>query len=123
MLEMKCINCGASLQGRQKKYCSRGCKYKVLNQSHQSYQAQQARGRERKLELINIKGRQCIRCGYKKNTSALEFHHVEPGTKSFQLDLRSLSNRKWELILEEAEKCVLLCSNCHAEEHNPDSFL
>ncbi len=40
--------------------------------------------------------------------------------KEFQLDLRSLSNRKWESILIEAEKCILLCSNCHSELHNPD---
>lgn len=117
---MKCLNCGAALQGRQKKYCSRDCKNIVINQSHQSYQAQQARGRKRKLELISIKGEQCERCGYKKNYSALEFHHVDPSSKNFQLDLRSLSNRKWEVVLEEAQKCVLLCSNCHAEEHNPD---
>ena len=120
---MKCLNCGAVLEGRQKKYCCRDCKNTVTNQSHQSYQAQQARGRKRKLELIAIKGEQCERCGYKKNYSALEFHHVKPVSKRFQLDLRSLSNRKWDAVLEEAEKCILLCSNCHAEEHNPDCVL
>jgi hypothetical protein len=120
---MECLNCGVKLQGRQKKYCSRDCKNVVINQSHQSYQAQQARGRDRKIELIRIKGKKCERCGYKKNYSALEFHHVNPAIKSFQLDLRSLSNRKWEVVLQEAEKCVLLCSNCHAEEHNPDCVL
>ena len=120
---MKCINCAVVLKGRQKKYCSRDCKNTVTNQSHQSYQAQQVRGRLRKLELININGKKCERCGYNKNYSALEFHHLNPKSKKFQLDLRCLSNRRWEVVLEEAKKCILLCSNCHAEEHNPSCTL
>ena len=63
---------------------------------------------------------QCEDCGYDRNFAALEFHHTDPTTKNFQLDLRSLSNRKWASILAEMEKCVLLCSNCHSERHNPD---
>jgi hypothetical protein len=38
----------------------------VNNSNLQSYQAQQARGRARKLELIRIKGMQCEECGYGK---------------------------------------------------------
>jgi hypothetical protein len=53
----------------------------------------------------------------------LEFHHLNPKKKRFSLDLRSLSNRRWEEIVEEVSRCILLCSNCHAEEHNPGSFL
>ena len=119
----ECLNCGKRLIGRQTKYCSRACKNTFLNQQLQSYQAQQDRGRSRKLELIKIMGGECERCGYGKNYAALEFHHVEPNKKEFQLDLRCLSNRKWEVILLEADKCRLLCSNCHAEEHNPDCYM
>jgi len=119
---MKCLNCSKALKGRQKKYCSRDCKNKDYNQSYQSYVAQQKRGRDRKLELIKLKGSSCQICGYAKNYAALEFHHTNPKEKSFQLDLRSLSNRRWELILEELKKCQLLCSNCHAELHNPDCY-
>ena len=120
---LKCLNCNTVLTGRQKKFCSRHCKNITNNQRLQSYQAQQARGRKRKLELIRIMGARCEECGYRKNYSALEFHHVDPGEKAFQLDLRSLSNRSWEIILAEADKCRLLCSNCHAELHNPDCGL
>ena len=52
----------------------------------------------------------CEKCGYSKNYAALELHHLNSETKSFQLDLRSLSNRKWLAITEEAKKCILLCS-------------
>ena len=118
-----CLQCNKSLTGRQVKYCSRQCKNIYLNQSLQSYEAQQRRGRKRKLELIKLKGNECERCGYNLNYAALEFHHKTPVEKSFQLDLRSLSNRSWEVILVEVEKCQLLCSNCHAEHHNPDCAL
>lgn len=53
----------------------------------------------------------------------MEFHHVDPASKHFQLDLRSLSNRRWSSVAEEATKCVLLCANCHAELHNPECLL
>ena len=118
-----CLQCNKILIGRQSKYCSRQCKNVYLNQSLQSYEAQQVRGRKRKLELIKLKGNECELCGYNKNYAALEFHHETLVEKSFQLDLRSLSNRSWEVILIEVKKCQLLCSNCHAEHHNPDCHL
>jgi 5-methylcytosine-specific restriction endonuclease McrA len=62
----------------------------------------------------------CSICGYKKNYSALQFHHLNPEDKVFNLDGRKLSNTNWESIKKEWEKCQLLCSNCHAEIHNPD---
>ena len=116
---MKCSICNKKLQGRQTKFCSRACKNKSGNIAHQSYLAQQDRGRKRKIEMIKQFGNACTKCGYDKNYAALEFHHIEPEKKSFQLDLRSLSNRKWSSIVEEGKKCILLCSNCHAELHNP----
>jgi len=118
-MEYLCVDCGKKLTGRQRKFCSRTCKNTFNNQLFQSYQAQQNRGRKRKLKLIELNGKKCNRCGYNQNYAALEFHHIKPGTKEFQLDLRSLSNRTWEAVLKEAKKCLLLCSNCHAEEHNP----
>jgi len=75
------------------------------------------------LELIQIKGGKCPRCGYSKNYAALEFHHVDPETKGFELDLRAFSNRRWQSLVEEAQKCLLLCSNCHAEVHHPQCVL
>jgi len=89
----------------------------------QSYSAQQMRGRKRKIDLVNLKGGQCARCGYRRNHAALEFHHTDPSIKAFNLDLRSLSNRAWAIIVAESGKCELVCSNCHKEIHNPDSQL
>jgi hypothetical protein len=65
----------------------------------------------------------CSVCNYRRNHAALEFHHTVPEQKLFQLDMRSLANLRWSEVLEEASKCRLLCSNCHAEHHNPDAML
>jgi len=118
-----CLNCEKKLTGKQTKFCSRPCKNTFNNHNYQCYQAQQKRGRERKLKLIGLKGKKCTNCGYNKNYAALEFHHNEPLAKEFALDLRSLSNRKWDAIVKESKKCALLCSNCHAEIHNPNCIL
>jgi len=124
MKNMKtCVQCGRALVGKQQKFCSRQCKNRCNNNVLQSYEAQQLGGRRRKVQLILHKGARCEMCGYRKNFAALEFHHNDPDTKLFQLDLRSLSNREWSAVLEEAGKCRLLCSNCHVELHNPDCGL
>lgn len=84
------------------------------------YEKQKKRAHIRKMELVESMGGKCCRCGYDKNYAALEFHHINPEEKSFQLDARRIANTSKELLLEEAKKCLLLCSNCHHELHNPD---
>ncbi len=110
-----CIVCGTLLHGRQTKFCSVACKNKDL----QSYEAQKRRGLARKLELLRKAGSRCSICGYHKNLAALVFHHTGSAEKDFKLDMRSLSNRKFEPVLSEISKCILVCANCHAELHNP----
>lgn len=83
-----------------------------------TYGYQKLRGLKRKLHLIDLRGSCCENCGYNKNLSALDFHHKDPNEKESQLDMRNLSNSTMEWILEEFEKCEVLCSNCHREEHN-----
>lgn len=85
-----------------------------------SYIKQQERAIKRKLELIEYKGGECERCHYRHNLSALEFHHIKPNEKVFQLDSRHLSNMNIEKLKNEVDKCVLLCANCHREIHYPE---
>ena len=65
--------------------------------------------------LVESKGGCCERCGYNKCIAALEFHHLDPDEKSFNL---TGSTRGIEKQLEESKKCILVCSNCHREIHN-----
>jgi len=115
-----CKTCGAPIASPRRLFCTVRCKQKDINNRLQSYAMQQHRGRNRKLHLIGSLGGACQRCGYARNHAALAFHHRLPGAKAFQLDLRSLSNRTWERVLEEVAKCDLLCSNCHFEVHHPE---
>ena len=84
------------------------------------YIKQQERALKRKMDLITYKGGKCEICGYDKNIAALDFHHINPDDKSFQLDARHLSNTNIEKIKEEVDKCILVCANCHREIHNPN---
>ena len=60
----------------------------------------------------------CELCGYKKNSAALHFHHMDPEEKEFSIS-QIRSSVSYEKLKKEVEKCVILCANCHAEEHNP----
>jgi hypothetical protein len=73
------------------------------------------RGLERKSKLIDMSGGCCSLCGYNKTRRALTFHHTDPQTKDFGLSLDNLWSKKWEIILEEYNKCILVCMNCHME--------
>jgi 5-methylcytosine-specific restriction endonuclease McrA len=71
--------------------------------------------RRRKMRsiLVSEAGGACLLCGYARYVGALHFHHIDPATKRFEIGggaTRSLQRNR-----EEAAKCVLLCSNCHAE--------
>jgi transposase len=70
--------------------------------------------RRAKAKLVHEAGGKCVTCGYDRYVGALHFHHVDPDEKRFGLS-RSGSIRSMEALRREAKKCVLLCSNCHAE--------
>jgi hypothetical protein len=73
-----------------------------------------ARRRRVKETLVFEAGGCCQVCGYDRYRRALAFHHVDPRTK-----VRTIANRGSTVAIEtlraEAQKCVLLCHNCHAE--------
>lgn len=71
------------------------------------------RRRKVKRILVEEAGGACTMCGYDRCVAALEFHHVQPADKQFALSLRSA--RSIARLRAEAEKCMLLCANCHSE--------
>jgi len=74
--------------------------------------------RRRKLKslLVEYKGGKCMVCSYKKTPWAMDLHHVDESKKSFDMSSGGLT-RSWERTKKEADKCVLLCANCHREIH------
>lgn len=71
------------------------------------------RRRKVKTILVAEAGGKCCVCGYSRCLAALEFHHLDRETKRFGLSRRGA--RSISSLRAEARKCVLLCSNCHAE--------
>jgi transposase len=74
-----------------------------------------ARWRRRaKRRLIEAAGGACLLCGYDDYQGALQFHHLDPAEKRYLIS-RCGHTRSFDELKAEAEKCVLLCANCHAE--------
>ncbi len=58
----------------------------------------------------------CRLCGENSSPDALDFHHIDPNTKL--LSLSSMVRSSGILaMLNEIEKCVVICSNCHRKMH------
>jgi hypothetical protein len=67
-------------------------------------------------KLIKYKGGKCIFCSYSKCADALDLHHFDASQKEFGISSGGLT-RAWNRVVAEADKCVLVCANCHREIH------
>ena len=43
-----------------------------------------------------------------------------PVLKDFELNSGNCARKSLASLFKEADKCILLCSNCHMEFHNPE---
>jgi 5-methylcytosine-specific restriction endonuclease McrA len=69
----------------------------------------------KKARLMGLLGGICQVCGYDYYDGALDFHHIDPKTKSFSIG-KNIS-KPWKELRTEVMKCALLCANCHRELH------
>lgn len=69
-----------------------------------------------KQKCVEYSGGKCKICGYNKYIGALEFHHFNPSKKEFSIS-NSRQTSFGDRIKKELDKCILVCSNCHKEEH------
>ena len=67
-----------------------------------------------KKRLIEYKGGKCQICGYNKCQDALEFHHLDPSKKDYNV---SGGTKSFNTLKSEVDKCILVCANCHREIH------
>lgn len=68
-----------------------------------------------KKRMLYVMGDKCQVCGYDKCQAALEFHHINPKEKEF--NMARIYPKNWNKIIKELKKCTLLCANCHRELH------
>lgn len=50
-----------------------------------------------------------------KDPVCLDLHHLTPNTK--ERTPSSLLSYSWKRLMEEAKKCIVVCSNCHRKIH------
>lgn len=87
-------------------YC-RDCQKSYVIMKQQSFKAQ----------CVEYKGGRCQKCGYDKCLGAMDFHHLDPTQKDFAINASCGSIIMTPKVKAELDKCQLLCSNCHREEH------
>ncbi len=108
-----------------KKVCS-GCKSKAYRKKNpQTCKDIQKRARTkyrqdrwvRKQALLDHVGQTaCLICGI-EDMRVLVFHHRDPLVKSFGLSWANTHSYSLEKMKKEAEKCDVLCHNCHTIIH------
>lgn len=76
---------------------------------------QKDRFRKAKAFFVAYKGGKCELCGYNKCQASMDFHHKDPTQK----DPNWKYMRRWskKRVLQEIDKCMLVCRNCHGEIH------
>ena len=113
-----CEICGKSFipmdKAYSRKYCYECSPHEDENCSHA--QAVTIKRQAIKKALVEYKGGCCQHCGYDKCLRALEFHHLDPTQKDFHPS--KYLTRNFQDLKIEVDKCILLCANCHAEEHD-----
>ena len=70
---------------------------------------------KRKAVYAEIMGGSCNRCNYSDCLAALDFHHIDETNKSFSI---SQVWKPFNEVIQELEKCILLCCRCHRELHD-----
>lgn len=59
---------------------------------------------------------ECEKCGF-KHPAVIDFHHKNPNDKEFDIGNIIKNQLTLEKVMNEIEKCIVLCSNCHRIEH------
>ena len=85
--------------------------YKNKEDRYKSQQKHRDRNHELMWNYLLNSG--CVDCNL-KDPRVLEFDHLPGFEKKFNISRAVAgSTRSWKLILEEINKCEVLCSNCH----------
>lgn len=71
---------------------------------------------DRRAHAIALLGGKCARC---PSTVNLEFDHIDPKTKSFNIG-GALGSMAWAKVEAELKKCQLLCNRCHKRKNLTD---
>ncbi len=139
---MRCLECNEEFIPKHKlrKFCTARCRHKHWRNVSNSerYKLSVKKKREKYRDKLNLdrnkrhhtvqsefrkfkESQGCSKCGYNKCGDAIDFHHINSHDKK----IKQFNPQRWYLkdktILDEIEKCILVCKNCHAEIHFKES--
>lgn len=114
-MKKNCLICSSEFKtikfGGRREYCFNCLPSEGLNPAERKTMIRQVL----KQKTLEYKGAKCNLCGYNKCIGALHLHHLDPSKKSFNLSC--YKSTKWLDYKNEADKCIVLCANCHSELH------
>lgn len=87
-----------------------------LKNKNKIYARKMERRKRIKENMIKIFGGRCNNCDYNKSIAALDFHHKNNDKEHNIADL--IKNSSEQSVFKEANKCIILCANCHRETHS-----
>ena len=104
------------------RYCKQ-C-HRIRNRNHYLDNPEAYKASARKYKALLIEWFQeykstlcCSRCG-DVNSWRLAFHHVDPNNKVSGISQMVSNHMSRVLIMEEINKCIVVCQNCHADIHH-----
>ena len=70
-----------------------------------------------KLNQLKIERGCCELCGDYHPPCCFDFHHLDETIKKDEVSKLASKGYKWDTILTEVEKCIMICSPCHRKIH------
>lgn len=112
ILHSYCKKCKREIDKNTYKNNTNGRKEKVRNRTNQS-----------KIELREFyqeykKSKCCEMCG-EKRWYVLDFHHIRD--KKYEIS-QLIKKGSLKLLLNELDKCIPVCANCHREIHHKEGY-
>jgi len=89
--------------------------------SHDATQRRRILRRRLKDAICKERDNRCEECGEIFESHILDFHHLDPSTKEFELSVSNLTDQQWPKVLAEVDKCQMLCANCHRQKHKEEA--
>ena len=113
---------------RQQKYKSKNrnkintkqAKYRLSNKEQNRIYSATRRNKIREKYDEYMQDKVCQHCGY-DDFRSLVWHHLDPSTKKNGVVQLVSKKHGWDTILQEIDKCLCLCHNCHNILHNHQS--
>lgn len=70
-----------------------------------------------KLNQLKLEKGCCEICGVFHPACCFDFHHIDESNKKDEVSKLASKGYKWETILSEVDKCIMLCAPCHRKIH------